>query len=392
MLKKRIEEISSSLFPKMVCDRRYLHENPYPTFHDEETGRYLASILEKEGIPFRYPVGKCGIVARIKGEKEGPTIAFRADFDALEVIEKTNLPFSSKNPGVMHACGHDSHTAILLSLARAFHQNRDLVSGEVVFIFQYSEEIPPGGAQFMIEDGCLNGIDKIYALHVTDELETGVIGAAPGPYMAASDKFTIEFLGPGGHGANPSQTNDTVTAACTAVTMINTIISRNVNPFRPAIISVCEIHGGTLFNVIPAKMTVIGTVRSYSAESAAFIKEKIELASKAAAGMYGVSANVRYDFGYPVTVNTEKETATVFEACKKFGKYPCRKIDPSTVAEDFSYYLQKIPGCLFRLGIKNPDKNAVYPLHNDQFTIDEDAMKVALETFLAIYLTETGQL
>jgi amidohydrolase len=391
-LNQRIAEMTASQHEKMLENRHAIHRRPCIAFHEEETVAYLCAQLDAAGISYRAPVAQNGVVARISGLHAGPTIAFRADFDGLEVQEESGVPYASEKPGLMHACGHDAHTAVMLGLARSLQENRDLIRGEVVLIFQYAEEQPPGGAAPMIADACLDGVDKIYAMHVSDELDIGTIGVHAGPYMAASDCFYAEITGPSGHGSRPSDTPDTVSAACTAILMINSIVSRFVPSGRNAVVSVCNITGGNTHNVIPAAVTFGGTVRTYEPETASLIREKLEDAIRCACQMYGVNYTYHYDFGYPVLVNHSEETETVRHAVRAYGKYQCLEIEPTPIAEDFSYYLQKCPGCFFRVGIRNQTCGAIYPLHNNRFNIDESALDIALETFLAIYLTETGQM
>ena len=389
-LNQRIAEMAALQHDKMLENRRAIHRRPCIAFHEEETFSYLCAQLDAAGISYRAPVAQNGIVARISGVHSGPTIAFRADFDGLAVQEESGVPYASEKPGLMHACGHDAHTAVMLGLARALQENRDLVHGEVVLIFQYAEEQPPGGAAPMIADGCLDGVDRIYAMHVSDELDVGAIGIHAGPYMAASDCFSVEITGPGGHGSRPPDTPDTLSAACSAVLMINSIISRFVPSGRNAVISVCHMAGGNTHNVIPASVTFGGTVRTYGPETASLIREKLEDAVRCACQMYGVDYAYHYDFGYPVLVNHPKAVETVRHAVEAYGKYSCLELDPTPIAEDFSYYLQKCPGAFFRVGIRNQACHAVYPLHNNHFSIDEAALDIALETFLAVYLTEIG--
>jgi len=311
--------------------------------------------------------------------------------DALGIKEETGLPYRSENEGVMHACGHDIHTTVLLALARVLNAHRELIKGEVVLIFQYAEELPPGGAGPMIEAGCLEGVDRIYGLHVEDQLPVGEVGVLEGPYMAASDSFFVDIKGGGGHGSRPYETQDTVTAAAMAVLNINQIVSRSVNPFDSVVISVCQINGGISYNVIPPIISFSGTVRTYHRENAELVKEKVEAAVKTACQMFGTEYTYRFEYGYPSVCNSEREAGIVRKAAERTGKYPCRKIPPTTVGEDFSRYLQKVPGAFFRVGIRNPEIDAVYPLHHNCFRADERAMGIALEMFLQIYMEETGQ-
>lgn len=387
-----IEKITAEEFPYMQKFQRHLHRHPEVSFHETKTSAYIGSVLEQEGITYQKGVGGAnGIVARIQGSSGGPCIAFRADMDALEIQEETRLPFASENRGVMHACGHDMHTSILLGLARTMNRNRELVCGQVVFIFQFAEELPPGGAESMIKAGCLDGVDRIYGLHMDDELPVGETGVLEGPYMAASDSFFITIKGGGGHGSRPYDTQDTISSAAMAILNINQISGRFISPLESAVISVCQICGGVSYNIIPAEISLAGTVRTYKSFIAELICDKLEEAVSSACNIFHTSYEFRFEHGYPCLINSARETGIVKAAAKRTKRYPCRKLAPTPVGEDFSRYLEKVPGAYFRVGIKNPEINAVYPLHHNLFQADEAALKVGLEMMWQIYLTETGQ-
>ena len=376
-MRNKIKRAAAAEYPRAVENRRYIHQHPCASFHEEETAAYLCRQLQEEGIPFAR-CGQNGIVARLKGDGEGPVIAFRADF-------------ASRNPGVMHACGHDAHAAVLLGLARVLGRNREWLRGEAVFIFQYAEELPPGGAGPMIEAGCLEGVDRIYGLHVSDELDAGTVGVCPGKYMAASDSFFITFTGNGGHGSRPDETPDTVLSAASAIIEINTIISRFVPPRSAAVVSVCNIHGGKAYNVLPSQVSIEGTVRTYEAETAELIRGKLALAAQGPPPIYRAGQGLRLEYGDTPVGNNERGTPLVRAAAEKLG-LPFTPLEPTPVGEDFSRYLQRVPGAFFRVGIRNPSLDAVYPLHNSRFRIDEEGMRAGLEMFLGIYLAETGQM
>jgi amidohydrolase len=376
---------------------RHLHAHPQLSFKEDETAAYIAAALREFHIECReHYNGQNGILARLKGKEKGPVLAFRADFDALSITEKTGAPFQSVYPGVMHACGHDGHTAILLALARCLASHPDWLVGEVFFIFQDAEENPPGGAFPMVKAGCMEGVDKIYALHMSDELDTGTIGAMPGTYMANADLFHVRITGRSGHGSRPADNQDTISAACAAITQINTLVSRFFDSSSPVVISVCNISGGNADNVMPPETVFGGTVRTFTSAHADLAEKKIEAAVKGACQLFDTAYDYEYVRGYPVLVNTERETGVVESAVGKLAalgrSYRFSPISPTPVAEDFSYYLQKSPGCFFRVGIRNREKGTVYPLHSNRFAIDEDALRVGFETMLAVYFSETGQL
>lgn len=385
-----INESVSKELESTIGFRRYIHSHPCLSYHEEQTRDYICSQLESAGIEYRL-CGKNGIVAKLTGEDNSRCIAFRADFDALPIQEPEGLEYRSLNPGVMHACGHDFHAASLLSLARILKQHPQWLKCSAQFIFQYAEELPPGGAKPMIEDGCLEGVSKIYGLHVSEEIPTGSVGVRCGKYMAASDAFFIDFTGEGGHGSRPSEAMDTVSAAATAITQINAVISRFVSPLNDAVISVCKIHGGETYNIIPECVKLEGTVRTYEAETAENIFGKIKEIAEHSAHIYGANAQVRVEYGYPALVNSQVETETVAAVSQQLG-IPIQEIPPTPVGEDFARYLQLIPGAFFRIGIRNEELGAVYPLHNKKFRLDESALETALKLCLGIYLKETKQL
>lgn len=385
-----IDEYVSNEVVNTVEFRRYIHQHPCLSFHEEETREYISSQLDKAGIEYR-KCGQNGIVAKLKGADSSRCIAFRADFDALPIQEPEGLEYRSVNSGAMHACGHDFHSSALLSFARILKQHPELLKCDAQFIFQYAEELPPGGAKPMIEDGCLDGVTKIYGFHVSEEIPVGTVGVRHGKYMAASDGFFINFTGEGGHGSRPSEAMDTVSAAATAITQINGIISRFVSPLNNAVVCVCKVNGGETYNIIPENVRIEGTVRTYEPETAAIIFDKIRKIAEHSAAIYGAHTDVDVQYGYPPVVNHDAEVDTVIAVSKQLD-IPMTEIPPTPVGEDFARYLQLVPGAFFRVGIRNPQIGAVYPLHNKMFKLDESALSIALKLYLGIYLKETHQI
>lgn len=385
-----IDRCVSEEIENTIKFRRYIHRHPCLSFHEEETRDYICSQLEAAGIEYRI-CGLNGVVARLKGADSSRCIAFRGDFDALPIQEPEGLEYRSENPGVMHACGHDFHASALLSFARILKQHPELLKCDAQFIFQYAEELPPGGAGPMIEDGCLDGVTEIYGFHVSEELPVGTAGVRHGKYMAASDAFFIDFSGQGGHGSRPYEAMDTVSAAASAITQINAVMSRFVSPINNAVISVCKIHGGETYNIIPETVKMEGTVRTYEPETAELIFSKIKEIAAHCAAIYGVRENVDIQYGYPPVVNHDAPVDTVIAVSEQLN-IPISEIPPTPVGEDFARYLQKVPGAFFRVGIRNEDIGAVYPLHNKMFRLDESALSVALKLYLGIYLKETHQI
>ena len=296
---EQIKAIAEAETQNMTALRRELHRHPELSFHEERTTETICRILTESNIPYRR-AGHRGIVARLESGLPGPNIAFRADFDALPIQEETGLDFASEEAGKMHACGHDAHTAVLAGLARTMSKHRELLRGTATFIFQDAEETPPGGAAPMVRDGCLDDVDKIFGLHVSDELDTGVVGVCSGKYMAASDTFEIIFSGKGGHGSRPCDGDDTMSAMALAISTINAIPSRFLPAYRDAVITVCSVNGGSSHNVLPAKCTLMGTVRTFESETAQTIKSLIERCAQNAAGLFHTAYEFCYHEGYPV--------------------------------------------------------------------------------------------
>ena len=372
----------------MIAQRRYLHRHPCVSFHEEDTRDYLAAEITALGPDALRPCGKNGLVADLHGYAGGKTIAFRADMDALPIQEETGLPFASENPGAMHACGHDCHTAALLGLLRSMAQHRAALKYNVRFIFQYAEEPDPGGAIDMIADGCLDGVDRIYGLHVDNQLPVGTVGIKDGPYMAGSGRFDVTIRGQGGHGALPHLTTDVLGAVCHAVSAIDAIPGKLLGPGEEGIISVCYINGQSAFNVLPAEANFGGLIRAFNEETFEKIETLLRRELHGTCDAYGAAFDFRYGRGYPVLVNHTDQVDTVRAAAQALH-LPCRDLLHTFITEDFARYLEKCPGAYFRLGTGNPEKGAIYPLHSSHFTVDEDALAYALMMYWQIYQNES---
>ena len=374
------------LLPDMVKWRRHLHRHPELSYQERETSAYVEDKLISFGIEVRKSAAGYGLVGIIKGKKAGSTVVLRADMDALPIKEETDTPYTSLNEGVMHACGHDGHTAILLGAAAYYSGRRDELEGEIRFLFQPAEEVCPGGALGMIAEGVLTGADAVYGLHLWTPLPVGTVASAAGPLMASADEFFIDILGKGGHGGIPHLTIDSIVAGAALVTQLQSIVSRSVNPLRPAVLTVGTIQGGFAQNVIAEKCRITGTVRSFDEETRHLIRRRIEEMSASVAGAYGTEVKVDYLMGYPPLVNDEAESQRFFKtAPQALGEsvevLTMEKLMP---AEDFSYYVKQIPGCFMFVGAGNPDKEAVYPHHHSRFDFDEDAMLHGLKLIIAM--------
>jgi amidohydrolase len=386
-IERRIIELSDKHFPEMVRLRRTIHEHPELAFEEIKTSALVGDTLEKIGLDVRRGVAKTGVIGTLRGNQNGKTVALRSDMDALPIPEATGLPFASKNPGRMHACGHDSHTAIGLGAALILSELRDELHGEVRFLFQPSEEKIPGGAPYMIEEGALDGVSEIFGLHVLSQADAGTVGFCPGEMMASADELYITIRGKSGHGARPHHAIDPVVVTAEVILGLQTLISRNLDPFAHGVISICSVHGGFAPNIIPNEIKLMGTLRSMSREWRDFAHKRIHEIVNGICFSARAEAEINIALGYPVLVNDEAET-NFAESCAKelFGPDRVFRAERLMGAEDFAYYLEKVPGTFYRLGIRNEAEGITADIHNDHFTIDESAMKAgaAMQAYLAI--------
>lgn len=366
------------LYEEIVEIRRHLHQNPELSFQEENTAKYITEFHQKLGHEVRPNVGGHGVLAYLKGDKPGPTVALRADFDALPIQEQTDVPFKSQNEGVMHACGHDGHTATLLGLAKALNSMKSEIEGTVLFLHQHAEELPPGGAIAMIEDGCLEGVDVIFGTHLQAQMPLGEIGYRSGPLQAAPDRFDIKIVGKGGHGANPHETKDSIVIGGQLIGNLQQIVSRRVDPLESAVVSVCNFEAKNPYNVIADSASLTGTVRTFKEEIRTFIEAEIERIVKGTCYAAGADYEYTYMRGYPTTVNHKEETEFVAALAQHVpGVEAVNETEPIMGGEDFSYYMQKVKGTFFFTGAKNPNAKESYPHHHPKFDIDERALLIA---------------
>ncbi|WP_285767640.1 M20 family metallopeptidase [Peribacillus sp. SI8-4] len=364
-------------YDEMVSIRRYLHQHPELSFHETQTAAYIADFYEKLGIEHQTNIGGNGIIATITGSKPGKTVALRADFDALPIQDEKEVPYKSTVPGVMHACGHDGHTAALLVLAKNLNELKDELEGRYLFIHQHAEEYAPGGAKPMIEAGCLNGVDVIFGTHLWATVPTGTVQYTYGPLMAAADRFEIIIQGQGGHGAQPHKTRDAIVVGSQLVTNLQQIVSRRVNPIDSAVITIGSFVADNAFNVIADKARIIGTVRTFKEDIRSFISEEIERVVKGTCLAADCTYDYQYFQGYPAVIPHDEETKFLIESTKSIKEVMVtEEIDPDMTGEDFSYYLQKVKGTFFFTGAR-PNNEHVYPHHHPLFDIDEKAMLIA---------------
>ena len=374
-MKNQLFEKLENAYEDMVIIRRHLHMNPELSFKEEKTAQYIIDFYNNLGINVRANVGGNGVVARVKGGKPGKTVALRADFDALPIQDEKDVPYKSTVPGVMHACGHDAHTATLLQLAKAIHELHEDLAGEYVFIHQHAEELAPGGAIAMIEDGCLGGVDVIFGTHLWSQTTAGTVEYLVGPTMAAADMFEITVQGAGGHGANPHQTKDAIVIGSQLVTNLQQIVARRVDPIQSAVLSVGSFVAENAFNVIADTAKLRGTVRTFTPEIRSLMENEIRRVVDGTALANNCTIHLVYENGYPAVVNHKDETLYLKSVAEGIlGESSVCETAPHMGGEDFAYYLENVPGTFFFTGAK-PEND--YPHHHPKFDIDENAMLIA---------------
>lgn len=375
---KRLFSLLEERREKMIEDRRWLHMHPELSFEETETSKFIEKFYEGKDVKVDKNMGGYGLRVTIDSGKPGKTIALRADFDALPIEEDTGLAFSSKNKGVMHACGHDAHTAYLLNLADALIEMKDEFKGKIVIIHQPAEEVPPGGAKGMIEAGVLDGVDNVIGCHVMSQMDFGKVYYHKGPTQQARAKFIAKIMGKGGHGSSPHEANDAIVIASQLVVNLKTIISRRMNPMESGVITIGSFDGKGQFNIIKDSVTLEGDVRCMSNSAREMIEREVRAMCKGLEVMYSCKIDLDYKNDYPVLINDEAMTDLVVEAVKEanipelVGVEDC---GPQSPSEDFSYYTEKVPCCFFYIGAK-PEGEA-YPHHHPKFDIREESMMIA---------------
>ncbi|GAB3055980.1 amidohydrolase [Salinicoccus sesuvii] len=378
-----IDEIVKAVMPDMVQDRRYLHMHPEVSFHEKETYNYILERLKQySDVVIREGVGGGGLLATI-GTKPHPHIAIRSDFDALPIQDEKDVPYKSTVDGVMHACGHDAHTSTLLALFDLVHRNRNALDGSVSFIFQFAEEVQPGGAVSMVEDGVLEGIDKVYGQHYWSQYPTHQIKTKTGPIISSPDMFKIKIQGIGGHAAHPHNAVDPIVIAAELITNLQTVVARQVSPLDNAVVTVGKVSSGDAFNVIPDTAELIGTVRTFNHSVKEKIRDIFYKEAALTAEKRGATAEVQYDFGYPAVINHEAEADVIRQAADEIG-LDFVEAKPLMIGEDFSYYINERPGAFFFTGSGNTEKLSDYVHHHPKFDMDEDAMASGLAMFMKI--------
>ncbi|MFP4025936.1 MAG: M20 family metallopeptidase [Thiohalospira sp.] len=389
-IEQKIKELAKKYFNQVVDIRRHLHQYPELSFKEYETSKYIISLLNDWGIQYKSGIAENGVVAIIEGKNpEKRCIALRADIDALPVEEKNQIPYKSKNKGVMHACGHDAHTASLLGVILILNELRSEIEGTVKFIFQPAEELLPGGAKLMIDQGVLKNPEPeiVIGQHVYPELPAGKVGMKSGAYMASTDEIYMAIKGKGGHGAMPDKINDTVLTASHIIVALQQISSRLAPAGTPTVLSFGKLIANGATNVIPDEVYLEGTFRTMNEDWRAKAHQKINTIATGIAKSMGAEIEISIKKGYPVLINDEKITLRAKKAAQKFlGDTNVVDLDFRMTAEDFAYFSQLKPSVFYRLGT-SPDEKECSPLHSAHFNINENALETGMGTmaYLALH-------
>ncbi|MEB7745526.1 M20 family metallopeptidase [Staphylococcus equorum] len=378
---KQLIDILKEKENRMIEIRRYLHQYPELSFHEEETPKYIEDFYKDKDCEVETNVGPNGLKVTIDSGKPGKTIAIRADFDTLPIQEDTGLEFASKNEGVMHACGHDAHTAYMLILAETLIELKDQFKGKVVVIHQPAEEVPPGGAQAMIKDGVLDGVDHVLGVHVMSHMPSGNVYYREGNVQTGRDFFKLKVNGQGGHGSSPHTANDSIVAGAYFVNALQTIVSTRLNPFETGVVTIVSFDGKGQFNVIKDSIEVEGDVRALTDETKQTIKKEVKRLTDGLEAMFGVTCELEYNVDYPALYNDPEFTNFVVESIESAdtdaikGIERCEAQPPS---EDFAYYAKAIPSTFIYAGAA-PDNGDIHPHHHPKFDISEKSLRVAAE-------------
>lgn len=371
---------------RMIEVRRYLHEHPELSFQEEETAKYVADFYKGKDVTIRTGVGKGkganGIVVTIDTGKAGKTLAIRADFDALPITEEADVPFKSQNEGVMHACGHDGHTAYMLILGETLIEMKDQLQGKIVILHQHAEEVTPGGAIGMIADGALDGVDNVFGIHVMSQMENGKVYTRPGNIQTGRSYFKVKIQGVGGHGSSPHKAKDAIVAASYFVVATQSIVSRALNPFDVGSITIGNFDGKGSFNVIKDSVTLEGDVRAMSEETRTIVEREVRAKLDGVAAMFDVTYDLHYENDYPVLYNDPALTEFVVNSIEG-GQIPelksVEECDAQPPSEDFAHYAATVPSVFWYVGA-DIDGETAYPHHHPKFKINENALIIAAKS------------
>ena len=389
---EQLREVIDEILPGVVADRRDFHEHPELAHQEVRTAGVVADRLRAIGLDdIRTGIASTGVTGLIRGTAGpgGKTVLLRADMDALPIHELNEVEYRSRTDGVMHACGHDAHTAMLLAVTRLLMERRGEFAGTVKVLFQPAEEVPPGGAKPMIEAGVLEEphVDAAFGLHIAQGDPVGTLSVRPGPAMAAADRFRIVVHGKGGHGAHPHDTIDPVLVGAQIVTALQSLVAREVDPIESGVVTVAAFLAGEAFNVIPETAELRGTVRTFTPANRDLLQERVGALVTGIAAAMRAEATVEYARGYPATVNDPELTELVRRACEAtVGPDKVLTGAPMMGAEDFSYFLEAVPGSFFFVGSKNPERGLVWGHHHPRFDLDEAAMAVGIEAMTRVAL------
>lgn len=381
---RKLNFLADSIKDQVIFWRRHLHQNPEISYHEEETSQFIYKTLLTFGnLEITRPT-KTSVMARLIGKSPGKVVAIRADMDALPIQEETRLDFASQKPGVMHACGHDAHVAMLLGAAKIFSGVQEDIRGELRFIFQHGEELfPPGGANELVKAGVMEGVDAIIAGHVWAPLEIGKIGLTYGPIMASPDSFYLTIKGKGGHGAMPHQTIDAILIGAEVVVNMQHIVSRNINPTDQAVISVGRFMGGTTNNIMPNEVQIDGTIRTLDPKLRQEVPLLLERIVKGITSAHGAEYELKVVTGHKPVINDQSVVKVLEETVREvMGDAAIEYVRPSMGGEDFSAYLQKAAGAFFFIGGGNKEKGYIYPHHHPCFAIDEEALQYGMKILI----------
>ncbi|MEA4972748.1 N-acetyldiaminopimelate deacetylase [bioreactor metagenome] len=367
--------------------RRHFHQNAELSFQEYKTSDFIEEQLKSFGnIEISRPT-KTGVIAKIHGKSNGPTIALRADIDALPMTETNDLPYVSVNKEAMHSCGHDGHAAILLGIAKIFSEKTEQLSGTLVCIFQHAEELPPGGAIELVKAGVMEGVDEIYGLHLSSNYPTGKFGVVSGALTSATDRFDIKVIGKGGHSSLPEQCVDPIVTASQIVMGLQNIVARRISAYEKAVLSVCQIHGGDAYNIIPGQVMITGSVRTFSKDLRSKMPEMIAEISDGIAKSNGAVCEASYEPGYDSVMNDEALIDIAREVITDwFGIDAVLEIQPVMPGEDFSAFTEATgcPGCFIEIGTRNEEKGTTRPHHNTAYLMDEDGLYYGMGLFAAM--------
>lgn len=379
-----LQRTAESLSDQVIQWRRHLHAHPEVSFHEHETAQYIYQILSNiPGLQLARPTAT-SVVARLLGPVPGRVVAVRADIDALPIDEENDVPYRSQVRGAMHACGHDGHTSIVLALATLLAAHRHELPGEVRFVFQHAEELSPGGAEELVQAGVMDGVDEVIGLHLWAGMPVGRIGMIAGAAMAAPDTFQCTITGQGGHAAIPHDTVDPIAIGAQVVTALQQVVSRQVDPLDPCVLSITQFIAGTAFNVIPNSAYLSGTVRTFSPELRRVMPQRMERLIKGITEGFGATCDFSYELGYRPVINDPALTARLTQVVTRtFGDGVLEDMRPSMGGEDFSAYQQRAPGVFAFIGAGNVSEGIVFPHHHPRFNIDERSLQIGLRYLTA---------